>query len=257
MNSATTAQPANPTLSVVIPAFNEARRLGKTLAGIRTYAQKHAAIWEVIVVDDGSHDGTAALVRRGTWRPLAVRVLENGRNRGKGFSVRRGMLASSGETRLLCDADLSTPIEEIEKLLSRIAEGADIAIGSRDLPESKLDPPQPLPRRLMAWLFRGLRRRLLIPTIRDTQCGFKCFRGDVAQEVFARQTLDGFVFDCEILALADRLGYRIDEVGVVWRHHPDSRVKPRREVFRVLAELLAVRRHLRKLERPSPPDQAH
>ena len=155
------------------------------------------------------------------------------------------MLAAAGTHLLMSDADLSTPIGEVVKLCDWLERGYDVVIGSRDRPESRLDPPQPWRRRLPAWAFRALRRRLLLPELRDTQCGFKLFRREAAREVFARQTVDGWLFDCEVLALADRLGYRIKEVGVTWRHHPHSRVSVWRTMFTALPTLLAIRRRVR------------
>lgn len=237
-----------PALSVIIPAYNEARRLGHTLHGIRDYVAEKGVRWEIVVVDDGSGDGTGAIVSGGTWEPLDVRLLTNERNCGKGHAVRRGMLAASGNVLLMCDADMSTPIAEVEKLLPWLEQGYDVVIGSRDMPDSVLDPPQPMLRRLMAWLFRAVRRRRLVPEIRDTQCGFKCFSRAAAREVFGRQTIDGFTFDCEVLGLADRLGYRIKEVGVVWQNHPESRVNPWRQALAVLSDLRAIRRRIERVE---------
>lgn len=239
------AQPGIPTLSIVIPAFNEAGRIERTLECIRAYAARTRC--ELIVVDDGSDDGTGDIVRRFAPGPLDLRLLTNPANRGKGHSVRRGMLAAAGQAVLMCDADLSAPIEELEKLRAWLARGYAVVIGSRDRPDSRLDPSQPLVRRWMAWLFRALRRRWLLPGLSDTQCGFKLFRREVAREVFARQTVDGWLFDCEVLGIADRLGYRIKEVGIVWRNHPDSRVKLLRAALTAVPTLLAIRRRLAKL----------
>jgi dolichyl-phosphate beta-glucosyltransferase len=231
-------------LSVVIPAHNEARRLGRTLECIRTYANAAGETWELIVVDDGSRDETADIARRFVGPPLDMRVLVNDGQRGKGYSVRRGMLAASGESVLMCDADLSAPIEELAKLRRWLAEGYDVVIGSRDMPDSRLDPPQPLVRRWLAWGLRAVRQRLLLPHIRDTQCGLKLFRRAAAQAIFALQTEDGWLFDCEVLGLAERLGYRIREVGIVWRNDPDSRVRVLPELLRSMPTLLAIRRRV-------------
>ncbi|MFQ5807670.1 MAG: dolichyl-phosphate beta-glucosyltransferase [Phycisphaerae bacterium] len=240
-------QSPKPELSIVIPAYNEAHRIGQTLEALRDHAVRSAACCEVIVVDDGSRDGTAGVVRGFTAEPLEIHLLTNATNRGKGYSVRQGMLAATADVVLMCDADLSAPIEGVEKLLPWLERGYDVVIGSRDQPDSKLDPPQPLPRRLMAWVFRALRRRLLLPNLQDTQCGFKLFRRDAARAIFSRQTIDGWLFDCEVLGIADRLGYRIKEVGVTWRNRPHSRVKPWREAVAALPTLLAIRRRLRKV----------
>jgi len=242
-------QTPRPELSVVIPAYNEARRLGRALAAVRAYLVRADLCSELIVVDDGSRDETADIVREFEAEPLTLHLLVNPTNRGKGYSVQQGMLVATGKLVLMCDADLSAPIEELERLRPWLDRGYDVVIGSRDLPDSRLDPPQPLPRRWLAWGFRAIRRRLLLPTLRDTQCGFKCFRRAVAHDVFARQQTDGWLFDCEVLGLADRLGYRIKEVGVVWRNDPDTRVNTLFEVLRSLPTLLAIRRHLATITR--------
>jgi dolichyl-phosphate beta-glucosyltransferase len=234
-------------LSIVIPAFNEVHRLGATLEAIRQYALRSGRTCQVIVVDDGSRDGTADIVRGLQADPLQLRLLVNPVNRGKGYAVRQGMLAVGGDAILMCDADLSTPIEEVEKLAAWLERGYEVVIGSRDLADSFLDPPQPLGRRLLAWGFRAIRRRLLLPAIRDTQCGFKLFTRPAAAAIFARQTIDGWLFDCEVLGLAERLGYRIREVGVVWRNRPETRVHAGRELYRALPTLLAICRRLASL----------
>jgi dolichyl-phosphate beta-glucosyltransferase len=234
-----------PRLSIVIPAYNEARRIRQTLHALRDYARARALICELIVVDDGSADSTAAVVESTDVAPATLVMLRLPRNRGKGAAVREGMLAAGGELLLLCDADQSVPIAELERLLPWLERGFDVVIGSRDLPDSRLDPPQPLLRRLMAWVFRAVRRRLLLPAIRDTQCGFKLFRRAAAREVFASAREDGWLFDCEILALAQARGYCIREVGVTWRDVPASRVRPLREAVRALCGLVRIRRRLR------------
>jgi dolichyl-phosphate beta-glucosyltransferase len=235
-------------LSVVIPAYNEAGCILRTLNSIQSWAARSRIDSEIVLVDDGSADGTSDIVRSFAAEPLVLRLLVNPTNRGKGYSVRRGMLAAAGEVVLMCDADLSTPIEEVEKLRPWLERGCDVVIGSRDMPDSLLDPPQPYARRSAAAVFRAIRRRLLLPQLHDTQCGFKLFRHAAARDVFARQTVDGWLFDCEVLGLADRLGYRIKEIGVHWHNNPDSRVKPLREAFAALPTLLAIRRRLAKVE---------
>jgi glycosyltransferase involved in cell wall biosynthesis len=236
-----------PKLSVVIPAHNESSRIVRTLGRIRDYLVSRGWSGEIVVVDDGSSDDTVELVRGFDAGPLAVRIERLAGHQGKGFAVRAGMLSGAGELLLLCDADLSTPIDQVEKLLAAVRGGADVAIGSRDLPASRLEPPQPWARRLPAWVFRALRRRLLLPQLRDTQCGFKLFRREVARAVFARQTVAGWLFDCEILALAEAGGFRIEEVGVVWRDDPRSRVRVAREILPSLVALWSIRRRVRGL----------
>lgn len=246
-NQARKAPP--PELSIVVPAYNEARRVGRTLAALRDYAAQSGVRCEVIVVDDGSRDGTADVVRQFDSKPLLLRLLANADNRGKGYSVREGVLAATGDVSLMCDADLSTPIEELRKLRGWLERSYDVVIGSRDMPDSRLDPPQPLTRRWMARTFRALRRRLLLPALQDTQCGFKLFRREAAREIFSRARVDGWLFDCEVLGIADRLGYRIKEIGVVWRDDPDSRVRAWRESLTALPTLLSIRRRVNRLAR--------
>ena len=234
----------NPRLSVVIPAFNEADRLTPTLRRIDAWAGGYGAAVEVLVVDDGSSDGTPDLARGFAPEHVAMRVLVNEVNRGKGHSVRRGMLEAGGDVRLMCDADESTPIEEVGKLLPWVRCGYDVVIGSRDMPDSVLDPPQPRTRRLMARVFRTLRAALLLPELRDTQCGFKCFTREAARQVFEHQRTEGFAFDCEALGLAQRFGFRIKEVGVLWRNHEASKIRPLRDAPRMLRALVQIRRRL-------------
>jgi dolichyl-phosphate beta-glucosyltransferase len=256
-----------PELTIVIPAYNESRRLAGTLERIGAYAAARRQHPEVIIVDDGSRDRTSDVVRTfarenavaARWSGAEVdaerfatdhfdlRLLADSFNRGKGYAVRRGVLAARGASILMCDADLSTPLEELPKLQAWLERGYRVVIGSRDLPDSILDPPQPRTRRLMAWTFRAIRRRVLLPGIRDTQCGFKLFGGKAAAEIFSRQTMDGWVFDCEVLGLADRLGYRIKEVGIEWHNHPHSRVRPLRDMFHAVADLWRIRRCLGRL----------
>ncbi|MBN2446666.1 MAG: glycosyltransferase family 2 protein [Phycisphaerae bacterium] len=226
-----------PKLSIVVPAYNEERRLPGALDAILAYTRGHDLPTELIIIDDGSHDGTADVVRSRAAGDANLKLLHNDTNRGKGHSVRRGMLAARGELCLMCDADLSAPIEELGKLLPWVERGYDIVIGSRDLPESVLDPPQPWSRRWPAWVFRAWRRRMLLPGIRDTQCGFKLFRQAAAQELFGRQREDGWLFDCEVLGLAERLGYRIKEVGIRWCASGESRVHVPSEIFATPANL--------------------
>lgn len=234
-------------VTVVIPACNESRRILPTLEKIRDYARSVGGAWELIVVDDGSVDDTGDCVRRFDADPLDMKVLVNDQNRGKGYSVRRGMMGAVGDQVLMCDADMSTPIQEIEKLQAFIAQGCDVVIGSRDRPDSVLDPPQPAHRRVMAWVFRNLRRCVLLKNIYDTQCGFKLFTRDAAQQVFARQIEDGFAFDVEALAIAEAQGLRIREVGVLWRDDRDSRVRPLRDGLAVFVDLWRIRSRVRRL----------
>jgi dolichyl-phosphate beta-glucosyltransferase len=241
-------------LSVVIPAYNEALRIGNTLRVIRTYLQQQPFAAEIIVVDDGSQDGTAATVHALDVALPPVRVLRNDLNRGKGFSVRQGFLHADGEYLLFSDADLSTPIEEVEKLFVALREPCDIAIGSRALPESRVEVHQPRYREYMGRLFNLCVQMLAVPDIHDTQCGFKCFRREAALAICARMTTERFGFDVEMLYLARQLGYRVREVPVVWRHSPQSRVRVWQDPVSMLGDLLRIRWHnlWGRYDRPTP-----
>jgi dolichyl-phosphate beta-glucosyltransferase len=214
-----------PLLSVVVPAFQEERRLPATLERVVGYLGGRGRPFELIVVDDGSRDGTAAVAARS----LAA-LGERGRlvrlpaNRGKGAAVRAGVAASRGAQVLVTDADLSTPIEELEALERACAGGADVAIGSRAVDRSLIARRQPRLREWSGRLFNLVVQVFALRGIRDSQCGFKLFRGDAAREVFRRARSDGFGFDVEVLAVARHLGYRIAEVPVRWRNDDDSRV---------------------------------
>ena len=228
-------------LTVVIPAYNEARRIGQPLKLILEYLSRQSFESEVLVVIDGSTDGTEGVVRRIANDFNRVFVLDNGANRGKGFSVRRGVLESNGEYILFSDADLSTPIEEIEPLLRALSDGADIAIASRALPLSHIAIAQPWLRERMGRTFNRLVQRFAVSGVHDTQCGFKCFRRDVARRVFPRQRIERFGFDVEVLFIARQLGYRIVEVPVTWRNHPESKVHPIRDSISMLLDLFRIR----------------
>jgi glycosyltransferase involved in cell wall biosynthesis len=213
-------------ISIVIPAYNEQIRLPDTLRRVERYLQESG--WnfhEILVVDDGSADGTADAATEFAKTNPNVRVLRNPGNRGKGFSVRHGMLEAHGHWRLFSDADLSTPIEELEKLWCALESGNDqIAIGSRALDRSLIGVHQPGHRETMGRIFNSVMRAATGLAISDTQCGFKLFRGDVAEEVFSRQRLERFGFDAEVLYIAARRGYGIAEVPVRWNHVEGSKV---------------------------------
>lgn len=228
-------------LSVIIPAYNEEQRIGKSLQTILAYLRLQPYAAEVIVVDDGSRDATreAVMPFRGGTPP--VHILANGQNRGKGFSVRRGFTQAGGDYLLFSDADLSTPIEEVERLLVALQRPADIAIGSRALPDSRVEVHQPWYREAMGRFFNRLVQALAVPGIRDTQCGFKCFRRDAALAICQRMTSERFGFDVEMLYLGRKLGYRVCEVPVVWRHSPQTRVRLGRDAISMLVDLLRVR----------------
>jgi dolichyl-phosphate beta-glucosyltransferase len=213
-------------ISIVIPAFNEQVRLPDTLRRVERYLQEsNWTFHEILVVDDGSTDGTFDAAAAFAAANPNIRVLRNPGNRGKGFSVRHGMLEARGEWRLFSDADLSTPIEELEKLWRAVLESNnEIAIGSRALDRSLIGVHQPGYRESMGRVFNAVMRAATGLPISDTQCGFKLFRADVAEEVFSRQILERFGFDAEVLYIASRRHYRIAEVAVRWNHVEGSKV---------------------------------
>lgn len=229
-------------LSVVIPAFDEETRIGPTLERVSGYLREAGWDFELIVVDDGSRDGTADVARRFAIRDPAVRLLEYGGNRGKGYAVRHGMARASGAVRLFCDADLSTPIEEIERLLPWLARGYDVAIGSRALPDSRVEVRQSALRESLGKSFGRIAHALFGLDIRDSQCGFKLFSAKAAVSLFDAQRLDGYAFDVELLLLARRFGLAVREVGIRWRNDPGSHVS-------LLATPLAMIRDMARLVR--------
>ena len=210
---------SDPFLSVVIPAFNEAERLPRTLDRVGAFLRGFGPGHEILVVDDGSLDGTAERARA-----AGATVLRNDTNRGKGHAVRRGMLEARGQRRLMTDADLSTPIEELPRFLEKQAEGYDVVIGSRALPGANVEVHQPWFRENMGRLYNIFVRALALPGLWDTQCGFKLWTAEAARAAFADARLDGFSFDVEALYLARRRGYRIAEVPVTWRNDAATRV---------------------------------
>ena len=227
-----------PDLSVVIPAYNEAQRLPRTLERILAYLDARAGSYELVVVDDGSSDGTAERVRA-VAGPRAV-LVSNEANRGKGYSVRRGMLRARGARRLMTDADLSTPIEELERLMARMDEGYDIVISSRALRGANIEVHQPWYRENLGRVFNLAVRLVVLPGLRDTQCGFKLFTARAAVEAFSRARLDGFSFDVEALFLARRAGLRVLEIPVTWRNDAATRVDTWRG-FIAFVDLLRIR----------------
>jgi glycosyltransferase involved in cell wall biosynthesis len=213
-------------ISIVIPAYNEEKRLPVTLERVNCYLARGG--WEfseVLVVDDGSRDGTAAIAEDFATRKPSIRVLRNPGNRGKGYSVRHGMLEAKGEWTLFTDADLSSPLEELDKLWSAVREtGAQVAIGSRALDRSLIGIHQPVLRESAGKLFNLAVRVITGLPFWDTQCGFKLFETGVAREIFRRQQLERFGFDVEVLFIARKLGYRVTEVPVRWNDVAGTKV---------------------------------
>jgi len=235
---------AAPELSIVIPAYNEEKRLGRTLARIRDYFAGLAPGLdgiEIVIVDDGSADGTARVAQEWAREMPAVRLVSNGENRGKGYSVRNGMLAARGRVALFTDADLSSPIEESGKLLDALAAGNDIAIGSRALDRSLIAVHQSRVRELAGMIFNGFVRILMGLRFHDTQCGFKAFARERCRIIFEQQRIERFGFDPEILFLARRHGLRAAEVPVRWAHDPATKIHMLRDSLLMFSDLLRIR----------------
>jgi len=230
-----------PAYSIIIPAYNENARLGSTLDRVLGYVSQQHWDAEVIVVDDGSRDTTADLVRRYAESQPSIRLLENPGNRGKGYSVRNGMLNASGDVLLFSDADLSAPIEESSRLFSAIQSGADVAIGSRWLQPEMQTHRQSLLRQFYGRLFNLALRILLGLNFKDTQCGFKAFTRDAAQQIFPQQRIERWGFDPELLYLARRSGLKVSEVAVHWAHVEGTRISPLRDGLRMIEEVLRIR----------------
>ena len=234
-----------PFLSVVIPTFNEEARIKGTLSRVIEYLSGQDYQWEVVVADDGSTDHTAQLVGLAVVEHSNVHVLRLP-HRGKGWAVKNGMLAAEGEYRLLSDADLSVPIEQVERLLPLFepqdsgGAGADIVLGSREAPGA-VRIGEPARRHLMGRFFNFLVGRLVVPDLADTQCGFKCFRGETAEDLFPRLTLDGFAFDVELLHLARKRRLTYSEVGVDWYYQSQSKVRPIQDSLAMTLDLLKIR----------------
>jgi len=237
--------PTSVFLSVVFPAYNEETRIAASLDATVAYLAGKPFVSEVIVVDDGSHDRTAEAAGAALAGRVPSRVIRRENNRGKGASVKEGVLAASGEVILFSDVDLSTPIGELDKALAALQADADVAIGSRALPGSDIEVRQRRPRELMGKVFNLLVRLLVLKGYRDTQCGFKAFRRAAAMDIFSRLRTDGFGFDVEVLVLCRELGYLVAEVPVVWRDSRPSRVRFFRGSLAMLRELLRIRRFSR------------
>lgn len=226
-------------LSLIIPAHNEEARLPGTLQQVLDFLSTQPYQSEVLVVENASHDRTLQVAQEFAQRYPRLRVLQCPQ-RGKGFAVRQGMLAARGEYRFMCDADLAMPASEISRFLPPTLSGVDIAIASREAPGA-IRYHEPLYRHLIGRAYNFLTRLWLLPGLQDTQCGYKCFRGAVVDELFSRQTLGGWSFDVEILFIARRRGLRIVEVPISWTYIPGSKVSVIKSSLRVVVELLTIR----------------
>ena len=234
---------STPFLSIVIPAHNEERRLPATLAQALAFLQVQSYTSEVLIVENGSQDRTLEVAQSFAAEHSTVRVLQEKR-RGKGLAVRRGMLEARGEFRFMCDADFSMPIEEVNRFLPPALERADIAIASREAPGA-VRYNEPAYRHLGGRLINTMIRMLILPGLQDTQCGFKCFRTAVAEDLFAHQTLPGWSFDIEILYVARQRGYRIVELPIPWYFNPESKLNAVQDSIQMGLDILTI--HLNAL----------
>ncbi len=229
-------------LSIIIPAYNEEKRIEKTIQNIVSYlAKKFADNYEIIIVDDRSKDKTVEIVKKLSRENEKIKIMVNEENYGKGYSVKKGMLNAQGKYLLFSDADLSTPIEELDKLLFWIEKGYDIAIGSRSLKDSQVIVHQPFYREMMGKILNKLVKIWCLSDFVDTQCGFKLFNKEVAKEIFTQTKINRFTFDVEILYLAKRNGLRVKEIPVRWINSPASRVNPIFDSLKMLIDLLRIR----------------
>lgn len=243
-----------PEYSVVIPAYNEEARLAGPLSEIVGFFSARQDAFEVVVVDDGSTDGTAGVVEAFREEHPEVRLIRLPANRGKGFAVRTGVVNSKGAYVLFADADGATPVSEVEKLRERLEDGAHVAIGSRALSDDEVQVEARLHRRVMGRIFHALVQLLAVGDFQDTQCGFKLLRGGIARELFGSLRMDGFSFDVELLSKALRRGYRVDEVPVNWRHVPGSRVNLVTDSARMIRDLFVIRSRLMREEDAASPE---
>jgi dolichyl-phosphate beta-glucosyltransferase len=229
-----------PPLSIILPAHNEQARLPDSLTRILAFVATESPRAEVIVVENGSTDQTAEVAEAFARKHPNLRLLRDSR-RGKGLAVRQGILAATGQWRFICDVDLSMPIEQLPRFLPPAVD-APVAIASREAPGA-VRYGEPAHRHWVGRGFNLLVRLLAVPDLHDTQCGFKCFRADAAEELFRLQVLDGWTFDVEVLFLAQRRGYRVVEIPIPWYYAPGSRVRLARDSLAMLTDLLRIRWH--------------
>ena len=230
---------AKPFLSIIIPAHNEEERLPGTLEEIHNFIDEQDYSSEIIVVENGSEDRTLEIALKFESQIPRLKVLHED-NRGKGLAVKRGMLEASGDYRFFLDVDLSMPITELNRFVPPELENAEIAIGSREAPGA-VRYNEPEYRHIVGRIFNSFVRLMALPDLHDTQCGFKCFRGDIAEELFTQQTMDGMSFDVEVLYIAKKRGYKIFEIPIPWYFNPDSRVKLIKDSVHMWLDLIRIR----------------
>ncbi|MFQ3550223.1 MAG: dolichyl-phosphate beta-glucosyltransferase [Armatimonadota bacterium] len=232
-----------PQISLIIPSYNEEKRLQNTINEVNKYLQDNFDLYEIIVVDDGSTDSTKNIAFEFCEKNKSIKVVSYIPNQGKGYALKQGVLASKGHMIAFSDADLSTPIDEMNKLISEIKKGYDIVIGSRAVKNSILDEHQPLYRELGGKVLNLFIQILAVPGIKDTQCGFKIYTHDVAKELFEMSFIRSWAFDVEILYLARKKGYKISEVGVKWHHCEGSKIEPFSAGLQVLKDIIRIKLH--------------
>ena len=232
-----------PLLSIIIPAYNEEKNLPSTLEQVFAFLDKQEYASEVLIIENGSSDKSYELANGLISFYPRLRVFQN-KKRGKGFAVQRGMQEARGQYRFLCDADLSMPIEEVNKFIPPACD-CDISIASREVPGA-VRYNEPEYRHFTGRVFNFFIRKLVLPSLHDTQCGFKAFRADVAEDLFAQQTLGGWAFDVEILAIAQERGYQTYEIPIPWYYNDDSKINVLRDSWRMFLDLLTIRRNARR-----------
>jgi glycosyltransferase involved in cell wall biosynthesis len=231
--------PRRQGLAIVIPAYNEERRLPRSLVELRRYQEQYDGPFEVVVCDDGSTDGTATFVQEQAQENPWLRLVRLP-HRGKGSAVRGGMLVASQPYVVLCDADFSMPVQQLDRFVAALDAGCQVAVGSRELPDSHRYR-EPARRHVMGRVFNLIVKALVVPGLNDTQCGFKGFRLAVARDLFSNQRMEGFSFDAEILFVARKRGYAMQEVPIDWYFDADSRVRPVADTFSMVLDLLRIR----------------
>jgi glycosyltransferase involved in cell wall biosynthesis len=235
---------SKPFLSLVIPVYNEAQRLPQAIQKIDAFVQQNNSQVEVLIVENGSSDDTLSIAKTLSQTRLFLRVFSE-TERGKGLAVKRGMLEARGDYRVMCDVDFSMPIDQVSRFIPPNLADVEVAIGSREVPGARRFE-EPAYRHLIGRIFNTMVRWLVLPGLQDTQCGFKCFRGDVAEAVFPLQTLGGMSFDTEVLFIAQQKGFSIKEIPIDWYFDPDSRVRLIQDSVRMAFDLIAIRRNARK-----------
>ena len=231
-------------LSIIIPAHNEESRLPNTLEQVFHFLEKQPFSSEVIVVENGSIDRTYEIARQFSEKHRSLRVIQS-QERGKGIAVRQGMLEAQGEYCFMCDADLSMPVDEISKFLPSMPANFDVAIASREA-EGAIRYNEPSYRHFGGRGINFIIQLLILPGLNDTQCGFKCFRAEIAKDLFTRQTLHGWSFDIELLYIARRRGYRITEIPIHWYHHPETKVSAVRDALRMIGDIFRIHANARR-----------